>query len=92
MNSKYSFIIIVCSGLMLSACHDNNSAGGDGVTTQPENELTVFGNLSADDEPLAITNKLEQDIQAVFGDADNKAVDVIVGDNVQSVIDRAGLN
>lgn len=97
MNSKTYLIFIVCSGLVLGGCGNSggNNAGGSGVTPvtpEPENALAVFGRLAADDEPLAISTQLENDIQAVFGDADNTTTDVIAGDTAQTVIDRAELN
>lgn len=102
MNSKYTFILLMCSGLVLSACSSNDSSGGGNgnnagagggevapVSPTAENALAVIGQQSADDEPLPLSVDLGSDIEAVFGDADNAATDVLVGDSVQSVIDRA---
>ncbi|PCJ88622.1 MAG: hypothetical protein COA54_02575 [Thiotrichaceae bacterium] len=99
MNSKNYLMLVVCSSLALSAC---GSGGGNGSDTadddtpvdipEPENALATFGNLTADDEPLALTTQLETDIEAVFGNADNASTDVLAGDTVQSVIDRAASN
>ena len=109
MNSKYTFILLMCSGLVLNACSSNDDngngnnagaggaggAGGGGETPAApttENALAVIGQQVADDEPLPLSAELASEIEAVFGDADNAPTDVLAGDNVQSVIDRAGIN
>ena len=93
MNSKIYLMLIVSSSLALAAC---GNGGGNGdtavVTPEPENALATFANLAADDEPLALTGQLETDIETVFGDADNASTDVLAGDTVQTVIDRAVSN
>jgi hypothetical protein len=93
-------MLIVCSSLALAACGDSGGGSKDDtadddtpvVTPEPENALATFGNLSADDQPLALTEQLERDIEAVFGGADNASTDVLEGDTIQSVIDRAKSN
>jgi len=101
MNSKIYLMLIVSSSLALAACGDSGSGGGKDdtadddtpvVTPEPENALATFGNLSADDEPLTLTEQLETDIESVFGGADNASTDVQAGDTIQSVIDRAKSN
>ena len=101
MNSKYTFILLMCGGLILSACSNDDdgvNAGAVGATPEipitptSENALAVFGRQAADDEPLPISAQLDGDIQTVFGDADNSPTDVVDGDSVQSVIDRAEVN
>ena len=106
MNSKYTFVLLICGGLVLGACSSNDSnngnnangnnqgAGGGATPTTPVygNTLAVIGQQSADDEPLPLSVQLGSDIEAVFGDADNTPTDVLAGDNVQTVIDRAGIN
>ena len=94
MNSKTYLMLVVCSSLTLAACGNGGGGGnaGDDTPQEPENALATFGNLSADDEPLALTEQLDTDIQAVFGNADNTSTDVLAGDTVQSVIDRAKSN
>ena len=98
MNSKTYLMLIVCSSLALAACGSGGGGGNDDnadaddippVLPEPVNALATFGNLTADDEPLALTVELETDIEAVFGGADNASTDVVAGDTVQSVIDRA---
>ena len=95
MNSKYTLLFVVCSGLFLSACDNNNggnNAGDDGGNQAPANTLAIFGNQAADDAPLPISAQLETDIVDTFGDADNTPTDVIAGDTVQTVIDKANAN
>jgi len=100
MNSKTYLMLVVCSSLALAACGNGGSGGRDDtadddtpvVTPEPENALATLGNLTADDEPLALTEQLETDIETVFGGADNASTDVVAGDTVQTVIDRAVLN
>ena len=103
MNRKYTFIILISAGLILSACSNDDDAGnagaGAGGTTPEipatptlENALAIYGRQAADDEPLPISAQLDTDIQTVFGDADNSPTDVVDGDSVQSVIDRAEIN
>jgi hypothetical protein len=103
MNSKYTITLVLCSGLVLGACSSGNGNGssngnsGSGGTVQDEpppqpqvgKTLAAYGSQSADDDPMAVTIELEDDIQAVFGDADNVTTDVVSGDSVQAVIDRA---
>lgn len=100
MNSKKYLMLAVCSSLVLSACGSGGGSGKDDAADEDttvevpeqENALATFGNLAADDDPLALTVELESDIETVFGGADNASTDVVVGDTVQTVIDRATLN
>ena len=85
MNIKYYFILVALFGLTLGACSNSDNQS----STPLQNTLSVLGAQAADDEPLAITQQLDNDIQAVFGNADNMTTDVIAGDTVQDVINRA---
>ena len=94
MKSKTYILVVMCFSLGIAACSnddDDNNAGNDDDDAAV-NELAIIGALTADEAPAAITAKLETDIISVFGEADNNATDVVTGDTVQTVIDRATEN
>lgn len=97
MKSKTYLLFIVCSALTLGACDNDGSDKDkdDDDATAPvetENALSVFGSQAADADPLAISQQLIDDIESVFGGADGSATDVIAGDTVNTVIERAKAN
>ncbi len=81
--------------MTVGACSNDDDVVGGGDDSEQEeadeaeNELAIFGGQAADAEPLSLTEQLEEDIEEVLGEADDDATDVVAGDTVQTVIDRA---
>ena len=80
---------LAITGFGLSSCHSNDN----NVVTTPERGTVVssFYTQSNDQPTKAIGNvgSLQNDINALFGSADNEPVDVLDGESIADVVNRA---
>jgi len=78
--------IIGLSVVSLAGCHSSNT-----TTSPTQNPLTAFSAQTNDSQPKAIDNaiSLQNDINALFGNANGDPVEVEPGDTIADVIHRA---
>lgn len=86
MNTKYHLIYILIAGSLLSACGSDYTASN---ANENANTLAFVGGVDEDNEPLALNVNLESNIESVFGNADSIPKEVVAGDTIQSVVNRA---